>query len=542
MSVLKKTLDKGTAYLKKNGVRRAFQRAVRKAALSIPVDYERWMKRHLAGEGALRKQRTAQSGEDPKVAVVLYETGGNEGPARHEKRQAWRRATLDSLTAQTYGNLAVCMGGRSPAADYYLLVEEGTCLRQEAIYEMVQAAKVHPRMQVIYSDHDIRGEKGKLGSPFFKPEYDEVLLGEFNYVGTVCLIKAKLLEGAEQKAKSGRRTRHDLYETVKVLAGLTSNFYRLAKPLYHIPKEWDPAARFISAQQTGEGDPGSGENREENLKDRPLVSVIIPNKDHFEELEACVKSLLEEGGYSRLEILIVENNSTDPETIKGYHRLAKEDSIRILYWKKEFNYSAINNYAAEEAAGEYLLFLNNDTKIKRPGSLGELMRQCAREQVGAVGARLVYEDETIQHAGVVLGYGGIAGHAFEGIPVEDYEKTVWAWAVRQMSAVTGACMLTKKEAFRAVGGFTEAFGVAYNDIDLCMKLQHAGWKVLYDPLAQLYHYESKTRGLELTREKANRVKGEAELFCGRWEKALLQGDPFYNPNLTLEKQDFSLRR
>ena len=273
------------------------------------------------------------------------------------------------------------------------------------------------------------------------------------------------------------------------------------------------------------------------------MSVIIPNKDHIEDLRLCVESLLEQGGYEPLEILIVENNSEEEATFQGYEEMKKADErIRLLNWSGVFNYSAINNDAAKKAHGEYLLFLNNDTKIKEPGALRELMDCIQREKAGAVGARLFYGDLTIQHAGVVLGYGGIAGHAFEGMSQTEYENLRYAKVIRQMSAVTAACMLVDRRAFEQIGGFTEKLGVAYNDIDLCMKLRKAGWMILYDPAAQMYHYESQTRGFEMSTEKAERVKREAEYFCQTWKEELHGGDPFYNASLTLEKPDFSLKR
>lgn len=275
----------------------------------------------------------------------------------------------------------------------------------------------------------------------------------------------------------------------------------------------------------------------------PLISIIIPNKDHIEDLRRCMNSIEEKSTYQNYEYIIVENNSTQKETFEYYQKLEKEDpKAHVLYWDGPFNYSAINNFGAKEAKGEYLLLLNNDTEIINPDCLEELLGYCMRDDVGIVGARLYYEDDTIQHAGVVLGFGGIAGHCFVQQPRTSTGYCHRIICAQDYSAVTAACMMVKKEIFDAVGGLSEDLQVAFNDIDFCIKVRDYGKLVVYNPYAELYHYESKSRGLEDTPEKIARFNKEIATLEQHWPDIFRKPDPYYNPNLTLDSQDFSLKR
>ena len=279
------------------------------------------------------------------------------------------------------------------------------------------------------------------------------------------------------------------------------------------------------------------------IQGEPLVSIIIPNKDHIDDLKRCMDSIDQKSTYKNYEYIIVENNSTDDATFQYYKKLEAENpKAHVVYWDKEFNYSAINNYGAAFAKGEYLLLLNNDTEIINEDCLEELLGYCMRSDVGAVGARMYYEDDTIQHAGVVIGFGGIAGHCFVLQPRGTTGYCHRIICAQDYSAVTAACMMVKREAFDKVGGLTEELAVAFNDIDFCMKLREAGYLIVYNPYAELYHYESKSRGLEDTPEKVARFNKEIQIFERRWPDIMRDGDPYYNPNLTLKSQDFSLKR
>ena len=256
-------------------------------------------------------------------------------------------------------------------------------------------------------------------------------------------------------------------------------------------------------------------------KEKPLVSIIIPNKDHRKDLETCVNSILEKTTYPNIEFIIVENNSTEQET---------------------FNYSKINNFGADAAKGSYLLLLNNDTEMIDGGAIGEMLGYCMRGDVGIVGAKLLYEDETIQHAGVVLGFCGTAGHSFIGKPRYDTGYFGRILCAQDYSAVTAPCMMVKRSVFDEVGGLTEELAVAFNDIDFCLKVRKTGKLVVYDPYAEWFHYESKSRGYEDSPEKVERFNDEVDTLLRSWREIIEQGDPYYNPNLTLDNSDFSLRK
>ena len=245
--------------------------------------------------------------------------------------------------------------------------------------------------------------------------------------------------------------------------------------------------------------------------------------------------------YRNFEIIIVENNSTTDEIFQYYKELAKDPQIHLLRWKKEFNYSAINNFGAAHAQGEYLLFLNNDIKVITPEWMDEMLGVCQRPEVGAVGVKLIYPDNTIQHAGCVVGMGGIAGHMFVDMPAERTGYLHKASLLQDMSAVTAACMMMKKEAFDRAGGFTQELAVAFNDVDLCLKVRKAGYLIVYDPYAKLYHMESKTRGAEDSKEKVRRFQTEIEYMRCHWLNILKNGDPYYNKNLSLTKWNYSLK-
>ena len=278
------------------------------------------------------------------------------------------------------------------------------------------------------------------------------------------------------------------------------------------------------------------------MDETPLISIVIPNKDHVEDLKKCIDSLEKKSSYDNREYIIVENNSTEEQTFAYYKELeAKCPRAKVVYWKeKGFNYPKINNYGVQYAKGEYILFLNNDTEIQNPDCLEEMLIHCSRPEVGAVGARLFYEDGTIQHAGVIVGLGGIAGHPYAAEAEETLGHMGRVHMIQDLSAVTAACMMVKKKVFFEVGKFEPEYAVAFNDVDLCMKIRKAGYLIVYTPYARLTHYESKSRGLEDSREKVKRFDSEVALFEERWGKELEKGDPNYNPNFRLDEKDFRL--
>lgn len=274
------------------------------------------------------------------------------------------------------------------------------------------------------------------------------------------------------------------------------------------------------------------------LKRTPKVSILIPNKDHLEDLKRCLSSILLNTTYPAYEIVIIENNSTKKETFEFYQWLEDNfDNIRIITYEGGFNYARINNFGARHAQGEYYLLLNNDTEVIAPDWIEELMMYGQREDVGAVGAKLYHVDGTVQHAGIILGLGAAkaAGHAFYGQLKIDLGYMGKLWYAQDVSAVTAACMLISKKVYEEVGGFDESFAVAFNDVDLCLRIRETGRLIVFNPYVELSHYESRSRGMDSKEENKARFKAEAEHFRTRWKEVLEKGDPFYNRNLSLDK-------
>ena len=448
--------------------------------------------------------------------------------------------------------------------DFLVLADHDDTLTPDALFECVKAMNEDPLYDVIYSDEDKLDMDGQaLFDPHFKPDFNPDLLTSVNYICHLFVVNRNLVE-----AIGGFRQEFDGAQDYDFIFRCTEQ----ARKVHHIPKvlyHWrchmnstasnpeskmyafEAGARAIKAHYDRMGiavdsvekgvDYGIYHTRF-HLDEEPLVSVIIPNKDHRADLDLCLTSLLDKGTYRNLEVIVVENNSTEPETFDYYEELQeKRKNVRVVTWKREFNFSAINNYGVTFAHGEYLLFLNNDVEVIEPDVIREMLGYARRDDVGIVGARLLYQDDTIQHAGVVIGFGGIAGHTFIGLHQAENSYFHRAMCAQDYSAVTAACMMSKRSLFDQVGGFREELAVAFNDIDYCLKIRSLGKKVVYNPYALLYHYESKSRGLEDTPEKVERFNREVARFIGYWPEIVINGDPYYNPNLTLRKSNFALR-
>ena len=272
----------------------------------------------------------------------------------------------------------------------------------------------------------------------------------------------------------------------------------------------------------------------------PLISIVIPNKDHIDDLTKCVSSIYDKSTYKSFEFVVVENGSTEEETFQYYETMEKEhDNFHVVKWEKGFNYSAINNFGVSKAKGEYILLLNNDTELISPDALSRMLGICMRDDVGAVGAKLFFADDTVQHAGIVIGFAGYAGHVFSCYKDTDMGYMMRARINSNFSAVTAACLMTPKAVFDKVGGLCEEFVVAGNDVDYCLRVGRAGFLVTYCANAKWYHYESKSRGYEDTPEKKARFEREISLFREKWQDILRDGDPFYNINFPVSLPPFT---
>ena len=571
--------------------------------------------------------------------------------------------------------------------DYIVLADHDDELELNALFECAKAINEHPKVDVIYSDEDkIDFEDTYYFEPHFKTDYNPDLLRSVNYVCHLLVLKRELLDAIaetdeaghkiyERKAYDGAQD-HDLIlratekaqerESEEIggdLANLSdadkkllkegrftsSRIYHIQKALYHWRSHqastaqhpeaklyaFDAGARAVYDHCKRLGLPVKKVEKGITYgfyhtiydNEKPLISVVIPNKDHTADLDKAIQSLAG-SNYKNLEFIVVENNSDQEETWKYYAEIQKQypvegfvektadeiknegqteiiDSVagtisgnnteitnskpadlsvnaadaaaylvtsrnsesdpigntvpesksaagveasatngvtvRVVKWQGPFNYSAINNFGVKFTHGEYILFLNNDIELIDPDSIDEMIGYVQREDVGICGARLLYPDEDIQHAGVIMGMGGIAGAAF--VRTHDAELSYMhrAKCVQDYSCVTAACLLTKRKLFDAVGGYTEELAVAFNDVDFCMKVRALGKLVVYNPYAKFYHYESKSRGMEDTPEKVQRFNGEIVKFAKRWPECLRYGDPYYNPALTFMKSNFTLK-
>ncbi len=446
--------------------------------------------------------------------------------------------------------------------DYVVFVDHDDTLAPDALYECVKVLNREPDAEVIYTDSDKLSENGKRYSePCFKPEFNLDLLRCQNYICHLTVIQKRFLDkvGYLNPNYSGVQD----YDHILRCVERTNRIVHIPKILYHwrmcpgsvaVDTDNKPYTYELFQKILREHYERMGIQAEVKavfpgvvrtvyqLPYEPLVSVIIANKDHRDDLMRCVESLEQESEYKNLEILIVENNSVSEEIFAYYDQVQRQyDNVRVLRYEKEFNYADIQNYAAVRAKGDYLLLLNNDTWLERPESIREMLGYCMRDEVGIVGAKLLYPDDTIQHAGVIVGLGGVADHAFTGMDKDEPGYCCRALCAQEYSAVTAACLMVKKSVYNAVGGMDVELKVAFNDVDFCLRVKEAGHKIIYNPFAVWYHDESKTRGAEDTPEKIERFRGEIEYFQRRWADFLYNGDPAYNPNLALDRHDFALK-
>ncbi len=513
--------------------------------------YPVWIVRHLPGEEELERQRND--------TAVLPRPGVLHIRDRNTAQDAAER-TGYALAAQTAPpaeekELLLPAGGTAdlPETMYTVLVKEGDMPVPSALYEIAKEIGNGSGTGLFYTDDDRVNESGRFSDPRMKPEFAPDYYYAYPYVGTFLAVRTGLLAEVIGECGSEESTEAFFYALVLRCFERQETIRRIPRVLIHRTGEEKLAfadhkriaeehfARMHFPVYLTEGSAPGTAGAHWRWEEEPLVSVLIPNKDHHADLDKCVRSLLAKNTYPRLEVLIIENNSTEEETFREYETLrALDDRIRILRYEGGFNFSAINNLGAGEAKGEVLFLLNNDTEFITD-VIPEMLGFALRKDVGAVGALLYYPDDTVQHAGIVLGWGGACGHAFPGKKRGDPGYMNRIEAQQDLSAVTAAAVMLRREVYESVGCLDEAFAVALNDMDLCMKIRTAGYRIVYDPCAQLYHYESKSRGSDDTREKRLLWEKEYDLFLDRWEETIAKGDPYYSPNLSLTAQDYSLR-
>lgn len=581
-------------YYQQFGLKQTVRRAIEKLGGREVRTYEAFRRRYFPDKKELNRQRKEQFVYEPLFSIVvpLYKTP-----------LPYLEDLIRSIQAQTYGKWELYLSDGSGKesslkevlrnyarkekrihiiendcrlnisdntnraleqadGDYVVFVDHDDTLAPDALYECVKVLNREPDAEVIYTDSDKLSENGKRYSePCFKPDFNLDLLRCQNYICHLTVIQKRFLDkvGYLNSNYSGVQD----YDHILRCVERTNRIVHIPKILYHwrmcpgsvaVDTDNKPYTYELFQKILREHYDRMGIQAEVKavfpgvvrtvyqLPYEPLVSVIIANKDHREDLMRCVESLEQESEYKNLEILIVENNSVSEEIVTYYDQVQRQyDNVRVLRYEKEFNYADIQNYAAVRAKGDHLLLLNNDTWLERPESIREMLGYCMRDDVGIVGAKLLYPDDTIQHAGVIVGLGGVADHAFVGMDREDPGYCCRAICAQEYSAVTAACLMVKKTVFMEVGGMDTELKIAFNDVDFCLRVKEAGYKIIYNPFSIWYHDESKTRGAEDTPEKIERFRGEIEYFQRRWANFLYWGDPSYNPNLALDRHDFSLK-
>ena len=450
--------------------------------------------------------------------------------------------------------------------DYIALFDHDDLLTQDALYEVVSRINEGDNVDVIYTDedkylYDSKKKSGVYVEPHYKSDFNLDLFRTNNYICHFFVVKKSIVDevGGFRSEFDGSQDYDFILRCVEK-AGKTEH---IAKILYH----WRIHANSTAANpQSKMYCYEAGKHAIEShlkrmnvnakvemtehlgfyrvhypIEGEPLVSIIIPNKDEKDTLKKCIDSILSKSSYNNYEIVIVENNSDTDEIFEYYDEISANEKIHVEYWRYEFNYSKINNFGISKAKGDYLLLLNNDVEIISENWIEEMLSNCQREEVGITGAKLIYNDNTVQHGGVIIGLGGIAGHAFVGLDANHPGYFGRAYVQQNLSAVTAACLMVRREVYEEVNGLEESLQVAFNDVDFCLKVRSKGYLVVMNPNVRLYHYESKTRGLENTPEKKKRFASEVQYMADHWTEILKYGDPYYNKNLTLIRGDFSVK-
>lgn len=556
--------------------------------------YQAWINKNEPNYRELSAQRKNRFKYEPKISILTSAFNANE---------QFLKDLLESVLNQTYTNWELCIAsGRSEdksihrilreykekykriivkfldddkgiagnsnealsmsTGDFITFLAQGDILPLFTLYEVVKCINASTDADFIYSDEDRITENGKMRwMPHFKPDWSPDLLRSYNYIAHLTVLRKRLI-GKIGSFREGFEDSED-YDFMLRATEQAGRIVHIPKVLYHQrisssseadtvtskPYAFESAKKalrehLLRIKLNGKIEPGrfwGSHNIKYQLDSKPKVSIIIPSKDNVEDLRKCLESVMEKTAYGNYELIIMENNSVEEKTFHYYDEITKSSNVRIIKWERPFNFAAINNYAVKYADGEVLLFLNNDTVVINTDWIERLLEHAQRKEVGGVGAKLYYPDGLIQHAGVILGVGRVAGHSHKHMPWNSSGYFFRASVVQNLSAVTGACMMIRKDVFDEVEGFDERYSHNFNDIDLCMKIREKGYLIVFTPFAELYHHECNTRGYEDKTKMQARYWEEVKLFEEKWMHILDKGDPYYNPNLTLEKEDFSIR-
>jgi O-antigen biosynthesis protein len=560
-----------------------------------PSAYDCWLRQNTLNDHGLRRLGNAAAifKYQPLISVVM---------PTYNTPEKYLRAAIESVLKQVYANWELCIaddastephvrrileefssqdsriklsfrvenGHISAASNTALTLAKGEfvafldhddVLTPDALYEAASFLNKQPDADMLYSDEDKLDEQGQRSTPFFKPDWSPDSFLSRMYTCHLAIYRRSLITqvGGLRVGFEGSQD----YDLVLRITEATDKIYHLPQVLYHWrihqgsvtstpeakPYAYEAAKRALTEAICRRGEPGEVLDTpgfkglytvRYKIKDYKRVSIIIPTRDMGKMLNACLESIFSQSTYPNYEVILIDNGSVEQASFQVFEYWQTREPQRFHYYQYDvpFNYSRINNYGVSKAKGDYLLFLNNDTEIISPDWIEAMVEHAQRRSIGAVGAQLLYADQTIQHAGVVVGLGGIAGHGHQHFPANNSGHGGQIAGTSNVSAVTGACLMCRAEVFREVGGLDEILAVAYNDIDLCLKLAKAGYQNVYLPHVQLYHYESKSRGYEDTPEKQTRWRREVDIFVERWQEFIAH-DPCYNPNLTRFHSNYS---
>ncbi|MCK5237552.1 MAG: glycosyltransferase family 2 protein [Deltaproteobacteria bacterium] len=542
----------------------------------------------------MEKQKEIRFKFEPKISVIVpvFNTPGK-----------FFIDTLRSVLNQTYSNWELCLvSGRSYAAqlekklkdhlkndnrvrlkfiddnkgitetlndaissaegEYLTFLYHDEVLAPFALFEVITCINKDFELDFIYTDEDkITGYGNRRYEPHFKPEWSPDTILSCNYISHSTVIKKEIID-----AVGGFRQGFDGAEDYDLILRATDRagkIKRIPKILYHcrdnkgsvtlnsearenaVTSGKKAVADFLDSKNTYKSHVSDGIVHgtymvSYDIKSSPEVSIIIPTKDKVEVLKRCISSVLEKTDHPNYKIVVVDNSSEEKKTFDYYRELEANTRITILEYNEAFNYSAINNYAVSGVDSDYIVLLNNDTEVINSGWLTRMLEHAQRKKVGAVGAKLCYPNKTVQHGGVIIGLEELVGHSHRGCSKYDPGYFGRLNIIQNLSAVTAACMMMRREVFEEVGGLDERYSHVFNDIDLCLKMRGKGYLIVYTPYAELYHAEALSRGLDDTPEKMARLRKEVLLFQSCWDKVLKEGDPYYNPNLTHVAEDFSI--
>lgn len=589
------------SYIKENGLKGLFGKIVAGfKALPLDEHYNNWFYEHAVTEEELEKQRNKKFEFEPLISLLVptYNTPEDmlkemvdsireqsyanwelciaDGSSLERTREILKEyVEMDDRIKVTYLDQNYGISGNTNKAlelatgDFIGLIDHDDTVEPDMLYEVV-ARLQDSKVDMVYTDEDkLTTQRGYNKyfhlNPIFKPDYSPDLLRSHNYITHFLVIRSSIVNevGGFDSEFDGAQDYNLILNCVEVIHKRGGKIEHVPRILYHWrmtkgstaenPESkmyaYESGRKAIETHLHRLGIDATVEMTDmwglyhpiyKTVGD-PLLSIIIPNKDHIDDLDKCIKSLETVNTYKNIEIIVVENNSESQETFDYYEKLQTEFSnVKVVTWEKEFNYSAINNFGAKHAKGEYFLLLNNDTEVISPNGIADMLGILLRDDVGIVGAKLLYADDTIQHAGIVLGFQHYAGHVFHTLPKDDYGYMMRPRINCNYSAVTGACLMVKKSVFDEVEGLSEDFPVAGNDVDFCLKVRDKGYLVVYDAFALFHHYESKSRGYEDTPEKQARFEKERDKFYEKWKDVLDAGDPYYNKNFPVTIAPFTL--